>query len=157
MEISAIYDGTVAVIAPQPRPVRTRPASAKVKLAHGGKNGACGERTHIRELMSSSGHDDGTNDEDEDIDLEGPLAADFLSKRETEECTEEGPCLEGRGDVAGDAFCLCGCDIEISLETLSGDCGPNKGRVVTKTRAWSVLNAARSAIADGLTAGHQNQ
>lgn len=27
MEISAMYDGTVAVIAPQPSPVRTRPAS----------------------------------------------------------------------------------------------------------------------------------
>ena len=27
MEISAMYDGTVAVIAPQPSPVSTRPAS----------------------------------------------------------------------------------------------------------------------------------
>lgn len=60
-----MYDGTVAVIAPQPSPVNTLPQS--IDLVRNLLIRESVDRTHVRKLVSGRGHDDCSNDEDQDV------------------------------------------------------------------------------------------
>jgi len=105
--------------------------------------------------MSRYGHQDGANNEHYNIDLQSPFTADTLGDygvtsvtrqwveqdkpltEVTEQGAEEGSCLEGRCDVAGDTSCCGFRDTKVLLEACAGNRCTNKGRIVPKARLVS--------------------
>ena len=77
--------------------------------------------------MSRDRHQDGANDENHDIRLQCPFAANTLGQEVAEQSTEECTRLESRGDVTRNAGSCGFGDAKVLLETRTGNCCTHEG------------------------------